>query len=324
MRVALIALSVPAICLAQALPQPRMTLESTHHDFGKIAPDTVVSHRFKVTNTGDALLTITKLNPSCGCTSSVVGKDHLAPGESTELEVTFNSAGYTGPIEKSVGVVSDDPAQPSQTLAFTGEVAPNVKVSNEEVRFLDLGRGDRRRVSVQLESGTSQPIQLTDVQMSEAPWLGVTTREMGRNLWVDFDLLAKRLPPGQMTGTDTVTVHLRNPGPSTITLKVLWEQVPPVIATPRRVAWAEPAGKPLNMAVQLKSRDHKAFRILSTRTTNPLVQVSGVSPKAAASQAVQVQLSPTAPPGDYDEKAILTLDTPGHPEFNVRVIATIR
>jgi hypothetical protein len=323
MRMSLIALSVPAICLAQAQPQPRMTLDSTHHDFGKIAPNTVVSHRFKVTNTGDALLTITRLNPSCGCTSSVVGKDQLAPGESTELEVTFNSAGYSGPIKKSVEVVSNDPVQLAQTLIFSGDVAPNVKVSTQELRFLDLRRGDRRRASVQLESGTGRPMELSDVQLSKAPWLGVTTREMGMAIWVDFDLLAKRLPPGQLTGTDTVTVQVRNPMPSAIVLKVRWEQVEPVIATPRRVAWAEAAGKPLSMAIQLKSRDHKAFRILSARTTNPLVQISGVSPKAAASQAVLVLLSPTAQPGAYDEKAYLTLDTPGHPELEIRVAASL-
>jgi hypothetical protein len=35
-------------------------------------------------------------------------------------------------------------------------------------------------------------------------------------------------------------------------------------------------------------------------------------------------MSPVAPAGVYDEKAILTLDTPGHPELEIRLAASLR
>ena len=54
-----------------------------------------------------------------------------------------------------------------------------------------------------------------------------------------------------------------------------------------------------------------------------MLQVLGISPRAGATQRVQLLLSSAARPGQYDEKAFLTLDTPGHPEFEVRVSASL-
>jgi hypothetical protein len=224
MRLAFISLAVPVIALAQAAAQPRLTLETTHYDFGRLPPDTAITHRFKLTNTGNAPLLISRLSVSCGCTSSVVGKQTLDPGESTGLEVTYDSTGNRGPIQKSVTVASNDPILPLQTLTFEADVATAVKVADDQVWFENLAPGDRRKRSVRLESGTGQPIQVTAVDLSPAPWLGVATRMEGNDLWVDFTLLARNLPPGRLAGIDTATLQVQNPKPSTVTLTVHWVQ----------------------------------------------------------------------------------------------------
>ena len=59
-------------------------------------------------------------------------------------------------------------------------------------------------------------------------------------------------------------------------------------------------------------------------TSNPLLTVTGIRPGAAVRQEVQVQFSSKATPGVYDERAFLTLDTPGHPELEIRVAASLR
>jgi hypothetical protein len=324
MRLASLLLVIPAICLAQAPVQSRLVLDATDHDFGTIAPGTIVTYRFKATNAGNAPLTLGRPTPSCGCTSSVVGKAVLAPGESTELEVSFNPEGESGPVHKSVRVNSDAAVDPIQTVTFEAVVLPDVQPSASTVQFRDLARSDRRQASVQLKTGTGQPIRLAGVDLSEAPWLGVATREDGKDLWVDFDLLAGSLPKDKLQGDDSVTLRVANPRDSEVKLCVHWELRAPVTATPARVAWSEPAGQDLRASVQLASRDHKPFRILSARTSNPLLMVSGLSPRAAVSQGVQLRLSPAAAPGTYEEKAFLTLDSPGHPEFEIRVAASLR
>jgi len=324
MRLALLALFLPAICLAQSAGQPRLSLDPRSYDFGRIAPAQPVTHAFKASNSGSAPLTITKVNPSCGCTSSVVGQRTLAPGESTLLEVTFNPAGYRGMARKSVQVLSNDPLEPDQAITFDVEVLPAVLPSTEQVLFTDLVPKDRRKASVKLETENGQPILVTHADLSPAPWLGVVTRPEGKDQWVDFDLLAHRLPANKLSGLDTVILHVSNPEPSDIKLTVRWERRAPVVATPDKVAWAETAGQDLRAALVLKDRQNHPFRILSARTSNPLLTVTGIRPGAAVTQQVQVLLSAKAKPGVYDERAFLTLDTPGHPEFEIRVAASLR
>ena len=75
---------------------PVIAIEQPHFDFGRIYADTKAVHRFKVANKGAAPLNISRLIPSCGCTSTVIGQWTLDPGESTEVEATFNPARVPG------------------------------------------------------------------------------------------------------------------------------------------------------------------------------------------------------------------------------------
>lgn len=324
MRIALLPFLVPALCLAQGQGNPRLVFEAPDFDFGQVAPAAVVKHAFRVTNAGDAPLTISRLVPGCGCTSALAGKETLAPGESTALEVTFNTAGESGGIRKSVRVFSDDPIEPVQAVYFEAKVLPEVHASAEAVLFQDLTRADRPKASVKLTSGTGRPIRVDGPPRPGTPWLGVAFREDGNDLWVDFDLLADRLPKDKLQGTGTIALRLLNPGPSEVNLGVRWELRSAVTASPARVAWAEPAGRALHAAVHLEHREHLAFRVLRVRTTSPLLHAALASSRSAPLQTIQLTLSAQARPGDYEEKLVLVLDTPGHPELEVRVSAALR
>ena len=109
---------------------PRLILEAPDFDFGEVTPGTVLKHQFKATNAGDAALSISRLQPECGCTTAVVGKKTLAPGESTELEADFNTAGESGSVRKMVQVTSDDPASPVQNLYFEARILEGVSLSS--------------------------------------------------------------------------------------------------------------------------------------------------------------------------------------------------
>jgi len=322
MRLISLAFLVPALCLAQALP--RLQVDASHHDFGPVPPDTLQVHRYKATNTGPVPLTILKVQPVCGCTTMVLGKAVLAPGEDTEVEVTFNTAGQQGQVRKSLNIETDDPAVPIQTLTFEADVLADLKNGPRSVSFHDLARPDRRTASIRLESTTGKPIHLDKVELSEAPWLGVTTREEGLELWVDFTLVAEKLPAARLHGTDTAILLTTNPRPSTTRLAVEWDLLPPVTVAPERVSWSQPSGREARMPLTLHSRTDTPFRILSVRTSNPLLEVQGVAPKAAVSHQIVVVLSAKAPPSIYDEAVTLTLDTPGHPELDIRVGALLR
>src|SRR5947209_15245475 len=89
--------SAPA---APASPVPQITFDQTSFDFGKIQFGQTVVHRFKVSNTGHANLHIKKVQAACGCTSTLIGKMDLAPGEHTEIEAAFTPESGWGPVRK--------------------------------------------------------------------------------------------------------------------------------------------------------------------------------------------------------------------------------
>jgi hypothetical protein len=324
MRIPLILLAASAACFAQAPAAPHISFETQHHDFGKIPGDAKVSYRFKVTNTGKAPLNITRLNPSCGCTSTVVGKWTLAPEESTEVEVTFNPAGFRGISRKSIQVVSDDPASPLTTLTFQAEVVREVMLSTDSVFFQDLVRSSPRKASVKLVSGNEKPVRVTEAKAPGAPYLETALRQDGNDAWVDITLDGKRIPPGKTMGADPVFIRTSSATSPALTVTVQWEMRASVVANPIRLAWKEPAGTRLESEVVLRQVDKRPFKVLSAKSSNPLVSVEGIDSTAASSHTLTVALAAEARAGLYSDKVTLELDDPDQPELELRVTADLR
>ena len=107
-----------ALLQCAGLAQPSLVLDTQPYDFGKVAPDALLRHTFALSNGGTEPLVLGRVSTSCGCTTGLLGKDTLEPGESTELAVTFNTAGLRGRSRKTVQIASNDPANPVQTLTF--------------------------------------------------------------------------------------------------------------------------------------------------------------------------------------------------------------
>jgi Protein of unknown function (DUF1573) len=320
-----LALVVPVVCVAQTqAPAPVITFETTHHDFGKINTDRKVSYRFKVTNTGNAILNITRLNPSCGCTSTVLGKWSLAPAESTEVEATFDPHGFRGPVHKSIQVISDDPAHGTITLTFEGEVIQDIMPSTNTVFLYDLQRSVPKKATVRLVSGNGQPVQVKETKAPGAPYLSATTKQEGNDAILDIEVDGRKISASKVRGVDALTVITSSDKMPVLTINVQWEMKPSVVPTPAQVAWVEAAGRELRAPVVLKQAEGKAFRVKDYRSSNPLITLDGMAKTGTAEQNLQVVLSAAAKPGTYNENLILFLDDPNQPELNLRVSAVLR
>ena len=76
-------------------------------DFGEVKSGDVVEHRYAFTNTGAVPLIITRAKSSCGCTVPEYPKQPIAPGESGEILVTFNTTNKTGEQIKPVNLTAN-------------------------------------------------------------------------------------------------------------------------------------------------------------------------------------------------------------------------
>ncbi|ELR70465.1 hypothetical protein C900_03719 [Fulvivirga imtechensis AK7] len=101
---------------------PRLKLDENVHDFGKLNADKSTTGKFTLTNVGGGPLKIRQTKSNCTCVVAKLGKETLEPGESTEMEVTFNSEGRRGNQQKSVTIFSNDPRGSAQRVTIKGYV----------------------------------------------------------------------------------------------------------------------------------------------------------------------------------------------------------
>lgn len=82
--------------IATSADAPAITFKETTHDFGTIKEGEVVRHSFEFTNTGQSPLVIESASSTCGCTVPNPPKEPIMPGQTSKIEVEFNSAGKGG------------------------------------------------------------------------------------------------------------------------------------------------------------------------------------------------------------------------------------
>ncbi|MEO0470404.1 MAG: DUF1573 domain-containing protein [Bacteroidota bacterium] len=91
------------------------------HVFGKIIEGNLAKHTFKFKNVGEQPLKLTRVKPSCGCTTPTYSKEEIAPGQEGFIEVSFNSRGRLGTQRKSITVTGNFEGL-NKILRFEGEV----------------------------------------------------------------------------------------------------------------------------------------------------------------------------------------------------------
>ncbi len=103
-------------------PDPTITTDRDKHDFGTIPGTEVVETKFKVRNVGGKTLEISRVQTSCGCTSSVIGSQSLKPGASCELSVKYDPRGRSGRQARTIWLFSNDPKTPQKQLVIISDV----------------------------------------------------------------------------------------------------------------------------------------------------------------------------------------------------------
>lgn len=112
---------------------PKFQFEESTHDFGTITEGDVVEHTFEFTNTGEAPLIIQSASASCGCTVPSYPRTPVAPGETGEIQVKFNSSNKPGIQNKTVSLTAN--TDPSITrLTIKSNVAPKGEQAAGPVR----------------------------------------------------------------------------------------------------------------------------------------------------------------------------------------------
>lgn len=107
---------------AEALPKTSVVFEQDLHDFGSVSEGTQVTYQYKFKNTGEHPLHITKVKPSCGCTTPKFSEEPVEPGQEGFIDVSFDSQGRPGVQSKTITVTGNFEGKLTRLLKLKGEV----------------------------------------------------------------------------------------------------------------------------------------------------------------------------------------------------------
>lgn len=96
-----------SIEVAEELPATTIEFSEEEFNFGDIKEGEKVAHVFTFKNTGENPLVIKSAVGSCGCTVPKFSNEPIAPGESGEINVEFDSSNKPGINDKMVTIMAN-------------------------------------------------------------------------------------------------------------------------------------------------------------------------------------------------------------------------
>jgi hypothetical protein len=114
---------------------PSIIFDNPAKDFGKVMQGEMLKHVFSFTNKGTTTLEILGVEPSCGCQAASISAKRIKSGQSGRIEVSVDTAGLIGAVDKSVIVLTNDPRTPSVSLSVRADVQPEISVSSPSIYF---------------------------------------------------------------------------------------------------------------------------------------------------------------------------------------------
>ncbi len=218
---------------------PQLTVSETMHEFGREPQGETLRHDFTLTNTGDAVLHITDVKPSCGCTTTGEWPHTLAPGASGTLPIKIDTAHFSGPIVKTLSIVSDDPAHPELTVEMRAKIWTPVSIMNPVLIFpavTDPAQAATRSTTIRSE--VDVPLKLSDLR-SENLHFRPDLKEVipGK----EYELIVTTLPPlpdGTQSGRISMTTS--NPQMAEISVQAVVTVLPPIQIAPTQISFGTP------------------------------------------------------------------------------------
>lgn len=278
---------------APATGQPKIQLIDPNYNFGTVTNGVPVTHTFKVRNAGAGNLIIGAVNTSCGCTAARPTKTTLAPGEQSEIKVTFDTRFDKGPATRTITVLNNDPKDPQAELTMKGDVKVQVAASPSEVAFGDIKHGTeptRQVLITDLVDG--KPLKITKISKSN-PDISVTP--VGR-------------PEGKPGAAINVTLLKTMPaGPFDDTIKLATSRAPLDISVFGTVQ-GDITVNPPQVSFGIVGRHQPAQRVVRLLNQGDrTVNVTGVS---SSTQNVSAAVEPVTPGKEYKITLQLAPDTP--------------
>jgi hypothetical protein len=113
---------------SEAAPKgPKIRVEPATFDFGKALPNKTLEKEFSLRNFGSEDLVIENVSTTCGCTAALMDSKVIKPGGTTPLRVSLQTREYSGKVERTILVRSNDATTALLEIKVQVTVVPPAK-----------------------------------------------------------------------------------------------------------------------------------------------------------------------------------------------------
>ncbi len=154
--------------LNKDLPEGRARVElvgDNKHDFGMMAPGSTGEHVFVIKNVGEDDLRLRLGASTCKCTLGELDREALAPGEQTEVKLSWTVKEGESNFAQSAQLITNDPARVVIQLEIVGKVIHDVDVVPETLTF-EVATGEPIELSGTIYSFLDSDIKPTTMKFS--------------------------------------------------------------------------------------------------------------------------------------------------------------
>lgn len=272
-------------------PQPKLEVINPTYDFGTVLNGVPVQHTFVIKNVGPGKLIIGQVMASCGCTAAKPTRSELAPGQTSEINVSLATGVLSGHDSHAVTLMTNDPKSPMTTLTMVGEVKTQVTAVPAEIDFGKLPHGQAAARDLIVRPLKAQGFVIERVVNSN-PNIKIERQGAGSDHSVKYKvLLAKSAPVGPFV--DTVEIK-NNRAP--LSVAVFGNVTGPITADPPQVSFG---------IVPHFGSAERIVRI--TNLSQRPVKLMGIS---STSSSVGAEIEPVTPGKEYKLTLILRKNTP--------------
>lgn len=272
---------------------PKAAAVNPLYDFGTALEGTMVSHTFTIKNNGHGYLDISGVKTSCGCTTGNPSKTHVAPGDESEIAVSFDTHFQKGHQVRTITAFTNDPDNPQVAMTMQGIVKKQVEAEPGEISFGNVKRGtEETRQLVVNDLNPHGPFQVGPVSNSNS----------------SIKVVQEKRPDGKPGALLKVSLLKTMPvGPFDDTIKITTNRVPLQVDVFGAVT-GDLSIDPAQVSFGIVPRGQDVVRIfkLSNQGPHP-VKILEV---ASSSSAVAATAEPVTPGKEYKVTVTLRHGTP--------------
>jgi len=294
---------------------PSVEVAAPVFDFGSAINGVPVKHVFRVKNVGTGPLVIGAVQTSCGCTAAQPTKSTVAPGEESDIAVTFDTRADKGPATRTITVFTNDPKHQQLSLTLKGDVKVQVEAVPSPVAFGNVKRGTEQARDVTITDLTSANDFKIESISNSSKDIKVTARARADGKpGADLEItLLKSMPPGPFN--DLVKVSTSR---APVEVAVFGTIVGDLTVNPPQVSFGiVPHHASVLRTIRLTNSADRTVNVVGVSSTNQSVTAAVEPVTAGRVYKITLQLRPNTPDGKLLGTLAIKTDDPQQENLQV-------